>query len=121
MELLRKKGRFFPFGAVVWAEGGGLQLAAAPADKAAANDPGSLLDRLVEELRSQAEDGLIRAAGTCVDVRGDPELGQAIRTDIEDANGEAGVALVSYAKTFPRRFTLSQDVIERPGVPRIFA
>ena len=67
--LLRRRGRFFPFGAVVWADDGETQLVAAPPDAAAADDPAGLLDALVAELRGEAAAGSrLAAAGTCVDV-----------------------------------------------------
>jgi len=120
VELLRRKGRFFPFGGVIWAENGAEQLVAAPPSKAGAKDPGGLLDSLVAELRSEAQDGGIRAAGTCVDVRQDPDLGVAIRADVEDVAGDARVALLGYERRFPRRFLIVPDPVERPGVPRVF-
>jgi len=103
-ELLRRRGRFFPFGGVIWAEGGNEQLAAAPPEKADAKDPGGLLDALVAELREEAASGRLRAAGTCVDVRHDPDLGLAVRVDVEDAGGDARVVLHGYERRFPRRF-----------------
>jgi len=121
LELLRKKGRFFPFGAVVWAEDGREQLVAAPPDKADAKDPGGLLEALVVELQAEAAGGRLRAAGTCVGVLQDPDLGLAIRLDLEDVAGDARVALLGYERRFPRRFLLSPDAVERPGVTRIFS
>ena len=120
VELLRRKGRFFPFGGVIWVDDGAEQLVAAPPEKAAATDPGGLLDALVAELREEAAGGRVRAAGTCVDVRGDPDLGLVIRVDLEDASGDARVALLPYARRFPRRFLISPDPVERPGVSRVF-
>jgi len=120
VELLRRKGRFFPFGGVIWVEGGVEQLVAAPPEKAGARDPGGLLDALVAELRDEAAGGRVRAAGTCVDVRGDPDLGLVIRLDLEDASGDARVALLPYERRFPRRFTIAPEPVERPGVPRLF-
>ncbi len=120
-ELLRKRGRFFPFGGVIWAEDGTEQLVAAPPDRAEAKDPGGLLEALVTELRAEAEGGRLRAAATCVGVRQDPDLGLAIRVDLEDAAGDARVALLAYQRRFPRRFLISPDAVERPGVARVFA
>ena len=119
-ELLRRRGRFFPFGGVIWAQDGSEQLAAAPPNQASAKDPGGLLDALVAELCSEAEAGRIRAAGTCVDVRQDPDLGQAIRVDLEDAAGDARVVLFAYERRFPRRFLIAPEPVERPGVSRVF-
>jgi hypothetical protein len=116
--LLRRKGRFFPFGAVVWADSGDVQLAGAPAERGAANDPGALLDALVTELTQEAGAGKIRAAATCGDVRGEPDLGNVIRVDIETADGDAGCVLQPYRRLFPRRFILNADPVERPGAPR---
>jgi hypothetical protein len=116
--LLRKKGRFFPFGAVVWADSAEVQLAAAPADRAPANDPAGLLQALVTELAVEAEAGRIRAAATCADVRGDPEVGAAIRVDVETADGDVRTALQPYRRRFPRRFVLESEVVERPGLPK---
>ena len=120
-ELLRRRGRFFPFGGVIWAEGGAEQLVAAPPNQASAKDPGGLLDALVAELRTEAEGGRLRAAGTCVDVRQDPDLGQAIRVDLEDGAGDARVVLIGYERRFPRRFLIAPEPVERPGVRRVFA
>jgi len=120
VELLRRRGRFFPFGGVVWAETGAEQLVAAPPDGASAKDPEGLLDALVSELRKEAEDGRLRAAGTCVGVRQDPDLGLAIRADLEDARGDTRVALLGYQRRFPRRFLIAPDAVERPGVARVF-
>ena len=121
VELLRRKGRFFPFGGVIWSADGAEQLVAAPPERADAKDPGGLLDALVAELRTEAEGGTIRAAGTCVDVRQDPDLGLAIRADLEDAGGEARVALLGYERRFPRRFLIVPEPVERPGVVRVFS
>ena len=121
VELLRKRGRFFPFGGVIWAEDGAEQLVAAPPDKADGKDPGGLLDALVEELQTQAGAGRIRAAGTCVDVRDEPEVGLAIRAELEDVAGDARVALLRYERRFPRRVLILPDPVERPGVARLFA
>ena len=121
VELLRRKGRFFPFGGVVWVADGTEQLVAAPPEKADARDPGGLLDALVAELREEAAGGRLRAAATCVGVRQDPDLGQAIRIDLEDATGAARVVLLQYERRFPRRFRISTERVERPGVPRVFA
>ncbi len=120
VELLRRRGRFFPFGGVIWVDDGAEQLVAAPPEKAGAADPGGLLDALVAELREEAAGGRVRAAGTCVDVRGDPDLGLVIRVDLEDAAGDARVALLPYERRFPRRFMISPDPVERPGVSRVF-
>ena len=120
VELLRRRGRFFPFGGVIWADTGAEQLVAAPPERADATDPGGLLDALVAELRAEAVEGRVRAAGTCVDVRQDPDLGLAIRADLEDAAGDARVALLPYERRFPRRFLIVPEPVERPGVPRVF-
>jgi hypothetical protein len=102
----------------VWAESGEAQLAAAPADRGAPNDPGALLDALVKELTAAADAGTIRAAATCADVRGDDELGTVIRIDVETAGGESRCALQPYRKLFPRRFELEPEVVERPCAPQ---
>ena len=121
VELLRKRGRFFPFGGVIWAEDGAEQLVAAPPDKADAKDPGGLLEALVDELQSLAREGRLRAAATCVDVRHEPDLGLAIRAELEDVRGDARVALLRYERRFPRRVLIIPDPVERPGAVRLFA
>ena len=120
VELLRKRGRFFPFGGVIWSADGTEPLVAAPPDKADAKDPGGLLDALVAELRLEAGDGRLRAAATCVGVGQDPDLGLAIRVDLEDSSGDARVALLGYRRRFPRRFLIDAEPVERPGVGRLF-
>lgn len=117
---MHKRGRFFPFGGVIWADSGLEQLVAAPPNQAGARDAGGLLDALVVELRNEAGAGRLRAAGTCVDVRQDPDLGQAIRVDLEDAAGDARVVLLGYERRFPRRFLIAPEPVERHGVPRVF-
>jgi len=119
-ELLRRRGRFFPFGGVIWAEGGAEQLVAAPPNQASAKDPGGLLDSLVAELATEASAGRLRAAGTCVDVRQDPDLGLALRADLESADGCARAVLFGYERRFPRRFLIAATPVDRPGVARIF-
>jgi hypothetical protein len=121
VELLRRRGRFFPFGGVIWSDTGAEQLVAAPPEKADAKDPAGLLDALVAELQEEVDQGRVRAAGTCVDVRQDPDLGVAIRVDLEDAAGDARVALLPYERRFPRRFLIVPEPVERPGVRRLFA
>lgn len=120
VQLLRRRGRFFPFGGVIWSDDGREQLVAAPPDKADAKEPDALLEALLDELRSQADRGQVRAAGTCIDVRADPELGLAIRAELEDATGDARIALLRYEKRFPRRFLIDPEPIERPGLTRLF-
>ncbi|MEO5679780.1 MAG: hypothetical protein ABIS47_08930 [Acidimicrobiales bacterium] len=73
------------------------------------------------ELSGEAATGRVRAAGTCVDVRHDPELGLAMRADLEDAAGDARVVLLGYRKRFPRRVVIAPSPVERPGVVRLFA
>ena len=118
VQLLRRKGRFFPFGGVIWSDGGAEQLVAAPPGRA--KDAEGLLDALVAELRSEVAGGAVRAAGTCIDVRRDPDLGLAVRAELEDSSGDARVALLRYERRFPRRFLIVPDPVERPGVPRLF-
>jgi len=119
VELLRRRGRFFPFGGVIWSEGGAEQLVAAPPEEG--KDASGLLDALVGELRAEAAAGRVRAAGTCVDVRQDPDLGVAIRADLEDSSGDARVALLQYERRFPLRFLIFPDPVEHPGAQRISA
>lgn len=95
-----------------------MQLAAAPAERGAPNDPAALLDALVTELAHEADMGRIRAAATCGDVRADEDLGAVIRVDIETADGDLRCALQPYRRLFPRRFLLDADLVERPGTPR---
>ena len=45
---------------------------------------------------------------------------EAISGSMRVLTGAAGVALIRYTKAWPRRFTLADEVVERPGVPRIF-
>ncbi len=120
MVLLRRKGRFFPFGGVIWADTGAEQLVAAPPAQADRHDPTALFDALVAELAAEVERGRARAAGTCVDLRRDPELGLVIRAELEDATGDARVALLRYERRFPRRILVDPDPVERPGVARLF-
>ncbi len=121
VELLRRRGRFFPFGGVIWTDTGAEQLVAAPPDRAEGKDAAALLDALVAELQLETGAGRVRAAGTCVDVRQDPHLGRAIRVDLEDVSGDARVALLGYERRFPRRFLISPEPVERPGVARLFS
>ena len=116
--LLRKKGRFYPFGVVLREEGP--QIVAAPPDAAAGNDAAGLLDALVTELRTMTENERLLAAGTCADIRTESRGDFIMRAEVENAEGEASIAEVTYERRFPRRFRFDPEPQFRPGMPRIF-
>ncbi len=124
VHLLRRKGRFWPFGAVVWSDGE-CQLAAAPVD-AGERFPAvqSLRDGLIEELRAEAAGGRIRAAGLATDARAVDLEGRgttdAVRLDVESADGRAEVVHLAYERLFPRRYRIDPRPVRRPGRPLVF-
>ena len=116
--LLRRKGRFYPFGAVLREQG--VQLVAAPPDAAGSNDPAGLLDALVDELRAMAHSERLLAAGTCADIRTESRGDFIMRAEVENALAEAAIAEVTYERRFPRRFRFDPEPRFRPALPRIF-
>jgi hypothetical protein len=117
--LLRRKGRFYPFGAVLREEGP--QLVAAPPNAAGSGDAAGLLEALLAELRTMAESERLLAAGTCVDIRTESRGDFIMRAEVENAELEAAIAEVTYERRFPRRFRFDPEPQFRPGMSRIFS
>jgi hypothetical protein len=116
--LLRRKGRFYPFGAVLRDEGP--QLVAAPPDAAGSSDAAGLLDALLAELRTMTEAERLLAAGTCADIRTESRGDFIMRAEVENAESLAVIAEVPYERRFPRRFRFDPEPQFRPGMPRLF-
>jgi hypothetical protein len=124
VHLLRRKGRFWPFGAVVWSDGE-CQLAAAPVETGERFPPAQTLrDRLIEELRAEAAAGRIQAAGLAADAREVEVEGRgvtnAVRLDVESVDGRAEVVHLSYERFFPRRYRIDPRPVRSQGHPLVF-
>jgi hypothetical protein len=118
-DQLRKRGEFFPFGAVIKADGE-VELIAG---YIGSEQPPSqeLIDVMVEGLRNRADASEIRASGICYDARLRSEDGitDAIAVWLEHQAGNAATVHVPYSRD---RFTgLSfGDLTASAGDRRIF-
>jgi hypothetical protein len=97
-EQLAKTGEFYPYAAVVGADG---DLAAVSADTGEDQpDVGDLLVSLHAHLTEQAADGSIRACGIAADVTlTDPDSGEttdAVQVELDHAEGDAVDIYVPY-------------------------
>lgn len=103
-QMLAKHGEFFPFGACMTSDGTIEMLAGQPDDS---DQPPSqdVIDVLTEALRRKAEDGAIRAAGVCYDVRvrqpDSPDPTDAVCASLDHEAGDSVNVLLPYRS---RRF-----------------
>ena len=96
-EKLNRDGEFYPYAAIV-AANGELKLVAAAAGQEP--DAGDLLLALHQELREQAAEGSIRASGIAADVTlTDPDNGEttdAVQVELDHADAEPVDVYVPY-------------------------
>jgi hypothetical protein len=96
-EKLNRDGEFYPYAAIVAADGE-LKLVAAAAGEEP--DAGDLLLALHQELREQAAEGSIRASGIAADVTlTDPDSGEttdAVQVELDHAEAEPVDVYVPY-------------------------
>ena len=96
-ERLNRDGEFYPYAAIVAADGE-LKLVAAAAGEEP--DAGDLLLALHQELREQAAEGSIRACGIAADVTlTDPDSGEttdAVQLELDHADAEPVDVYVPY-------------------------
>jgi hypothetical protein len=97
-DMLAKRGEFYPFGAIVMADG---QVAMSAADPGLGDHPDSVtvINALTDAFRSQARSEEIRASAICCDVRvADDGSGMtdAIRTTIEHRDSDPVHVLLPY-------------------------
>ncbi len=96
-EKLNRDGEFYPYAAIV-AANGELKLVAAAAGQEP--DAGDLLLALHQELREQAAEGSIRASGIAADVTlTDPDSGEttdAVQVELDHADAEPVDVYVPY-------------------------
>jgi hypothetical protein len=97
-ELLTEHGEFYPFAASMSLSGDVSRVAGTTGDK----NPKAqgVINLLVVELKRRADDGEIRTAGICIDVKTSPpgstEMKDAICTLLEHEDGEAVVQFLPY-------------------------
>lgn len=116
LDLLKRKRRFFPFGAVVWVDGE-LQLAAAPTradDGRKLRTDAELLAALEAELGADVGAGRARAAGVCTCGPG------AITLHLESFDGVAVTARLGFRTAFPRRIVVDDAITEADASARLF-
>jgi hypothetical protein len=96
-EQLSKAGEFYPYAAMVAADGGVKSVAAAAGEDPEVSD---LLLSLHEELRAQAAQGSIRASGIAADVTlTDPDSGEttdAVQLELDHADADPVDIYVPY-------------------------
>src|SRR6185436_3050795 len=99
-EKLKRDGEFYPYAAIVAADGE-LKLVAAAAGEEP--DAGDLLLALHQELREQAAEGSIRASGIAADVTlTDPDSGEttdAVQVELDHAEADAVDIYVPYVSS----------------------
>jgi hypothetical protein len=98
-EMLSKRGGFYPFGAVMKADGEVTMVAAYTGTEHP--DSIDLIDSMRSGMRSQAASGEIRAAGVCYDVKVRSEGGKpadSIAVDLEHQAGDTVQILMPYSK-----------------------
>jgi hypothetical protein len=97
-ERLTKDGEFYPYAALVSADGELRSVSAAAGEEEP--EVADLLIALHEELRAQAADGSIRASGIAADVTlTDPDSGEttdAVQLELDHANAEPVDVYVPY-------------------------
>jgi hypothetical protein len=90
---LEKLGEFFPFGAIVTADGE-TRLLGADAMQGERPDSVSIIPMLLTEAQNKRDE--LRAVGICSDVRATDS--DAIRVDLEHSEGAAMAVLLPYSK-----------------------
>lgn len=90
---LEKLGEFFPFGAIVTADGE-TKLLGADAMQEERPDSASIISMLLSE--AQSKRGELRAVGICSDVRATDS--DAIKVELEHSEGAALAVLLPYSK-----------------------
>jgi hypothetical protein len=90
---LEKLGEFFPFGAMVTADGE-TRLLGADAMQGERPDSASIRSMLLAEAQNKRDE--LRAVGICSDVRGTDS--DAIRVDLEHSEGAAMAVLLPYGR-----------------------
>lgn len=114
-DLVRKYGEFYPFGAMMTAEGEATLQAAYDGDEHPSSQ--DLIDLLVAGMRQAAQAGRIRASAVCLDTRVVPP-GQGNKIDaicvrIEHHTGEAAAAYLPYRKGFLGRIRFGELFADR--------
>ncbi len=96
-EKLNRDGEFYPYAAMVAADGELRSVSAAAGEQP---DAGDLLLALHQELREQAAEGSIRASGIAADVMlTDPDSGEtrdAVQVELDHADGDPVDIYVPY-------------------------
>lgn len=119
-QQLERHGEFFPFGAVIGADGELRMVATQLEDE----PPSSMavIEDLYRILAPEAESGTIRAAGVCMDVLvtlpGAKTKTDALRADLEHVDDDHRRAFVPYRKKRLGRYEYGELFLE-PGTPRL--
>jgi hypothetical protein len=119
-KMLVARSAFYPFGAELTTDGR-VQMVAADLDEAQPS-PEQVVGGLHERLRRDADEGEIRAAGICLDVRLQPDGDQpsdAIRVDVEHSDSDPVRVFLPYVVELPGRVVFGELVAE-PGRSNVF-
>jgi hypothetical protein len=119
--LVRKYGKFFPFGATMRTSGEVVLVAASDGrEQPPAQD---LIDQLLQGFRSEAGDQAIRATALCFDARavppGQADTVDAIAVRLEHRSGEAVDVCLPYRKSWLRRVQFGNLFAAR-GTAQVF-
>jgi len=118
-EQIQRHGEFFPFAAVVGADGE-LSTVAVQIDEERPQST-AVIEELYRVLTPQAESGAIRAAGVCMDVLMTPPGGKktdALRADLEHVDDRVATAFVPYRKKRLGGYEFG-DLRMEPGTPHL--
>lgn len=120
-ETLERHGEFYPFGAGMGKNGEISQVAGYPGGEHPESQ--EVLRLLVGGLKAQAQDGGLRAAGICLDVRtippGEVDKVDAVCTRLEHVDGEAIEVFLPYRKGLLGGIDYG-DLFAREGTPQVF-
>jgi hypothetical protein len=120
-EQIRKHGEFFPFAAVIAADGE-LRMVAVQMEEERPQST-AVIEELYRVLAPQAESGAIRAAGVCMDVLMTPPGAEsktdALRADLEHLDDRVVQAFVPYRKKRLGGYEFGELLLEEPGTPRL--
>lgn len=114
---LEKHGEFFPYAAAIGADGEPELIAARPAGGGERPASADVIDACLDALAAKRE--RIRAAAVVADVR--TADGDAIRVELEHAEGQAIAVFVPYSKKRFGRGVDYGDLRAQPGRPQVWS
>ena len=119
-EMLAKHGEFHPFGAFMDGDGEITAVAAEPEDDDVTAE--ELAESLESALRTQAEDGDVKAAGLCLDVHVEPPDQNdfdAVQTSLDHRQDDAVDVFLPYERGADGEYSFG-ELLATPGERPLF-